>query len=87
MTMMNTIEAEIMEKGMNCLLQNLGPIDTARFISEIKRGKLEDYELMDIALERLNHYDPKKTIPEEQVWAVLGISEEELDAAGKMEFE
>ncbi len=87
MTMMNTIETEIMEKGMNCLLQNLGPIDTARFISEIKRGKLEDYELMDIALERLNHYDPEKTIPEEQVWAELGISEEELDAAGKVEFE
>ena len=62
MTMMNTIETEIMEKGMNCLLQNLGPIDTARFISEIKRGKLEDYELMDIALERLNHYDPEKNL-------------------------
>ena len=49
--------------------------------------KLEDYELMAIALERLNRYDPEKAIPEEQVWAELGITDEELDAAGEVEFE
>ena len=49
--------------------------------------KLEDYELMAIALERLNRYDPEKTVPEEQVWADLGITDEELDAAGEVEFE
>ena len=49
--------------------------------------KLEDYELMAIALERLNRYDPEKTVPEEQVWAELGITDEELDAAGEVEFE
>ena len=49
--------------------------------------KLEDYELMASALERLNRYDPEKTVPEEQVWAELGITDEELDAAGEVEFE
>ena len=49
--------------------------------------KLEDYELVAIALERLNRYDPEKTVPEEQVWAELGITDEELDAAGEVEFE
>ena len=49
--------------------------------------KLEDYELMAIALERLNHYDPETVIPAEKVWANLGITDEELEAAGEVEFE
>ena len=47
MTISNTTDIDIMEKGMNCLLQNLGPIATARFISEIKRGKTGDTKLRD----------------------------------------
>ena len=50
MTMTNTNDTEIMEKGMNCLLQNLGPIDTARFIFEIKRGKTDDTKMRDFRM-------------------------------------
>ena len=45
MNVTNTTDTDIMEKGMNYLLQNLGPIDTARFISEIKRENA-DYSKM-----------------------------------------
>lgn len=37
--MMSTID--IMDKGMNCLLQNLGTIDTERFIAVLIREKID----------------------------------------------
>ena len=49
--------------------------------------QLEDYKLMETSLERLSHYDPEKVIPAEQVWAELGLTNEEMEAAGEVEFE
>ena len=71
---MNTIE--IMEKGMNCLLQHLGTIETEKFIAALIRERFDytkwrqDY-FGDISVRELNEaataYDqahsflPKKT--------------------------
>ena len=48
---------------------------------------LNDYELLTLALARLDHYDPSSLIPEDKVWDRLGITDEELDAVGEVEFE
>ena len=51
--------AEIMEKGMTCLLDNLGPVETERFISIIIRERFDytkwrkDY-FGDASVEELN---------------------------------
>ena len=39
--MTNLSNAEIMEKGFNCLLQNLGTVETERFISTINRERFD----------------------------------------------
>lgn len=39
--MNNTNTAEIMEKGINCLLDHLGVVETERFISVIIREKFD----------------------------------------------
>lgn len=39
--MNNSNTAEIMEKGMACLLENLGEIETERFISVIIRERFD----------------------------------------------
>ena len=48
---------------------------------------LNDYELMTLALARLEKFNPDTLIPESDVWARLGITDEELDAVGEAEFE
>ena len=49
--------------------------------------RLEDIELLSIALERLEHYDPSTAIPGDEVFAKLGITDEERNAVGEVEFE
>lgn len=48
---------------------------------------LNDYELLTLALARLDRYDPATLIPEENVWERLGITDEDLDSVGEVEFE
>ena len=48
---------------------------------------LNDYELLSLALERLEHGDPSGLIPEERVWKQLGVTEEDLASVGEVEFE
>ena len=48
---------------------------------------LNDYELLSLALERLERHDPSTPIPEEKVWERFGITDEDLDGIGEAEFE
>ncbi|MCD8006694.1 MAG: type II toxin-antitoxin system Phd/YefM family antitoxin [Oscillospiraceae bacterium] len=55
-----------------CVL--LSPEDYVKLIDE-----LEDAKLLALANERMAHYDPSKTIPAEEVYKELGITDEDLD--------
>ena len=48
---------------------------------------LNDYELLTIAMERLDHYNPATLISEEEMDRELAITQEEFDRAGEVEFE
>ena len=48
---------------------------------------LNDYELLSIAVERMEHFDPSTLISEEAMDRELGITQEELDSVGEVEFE
>ena len=48
---------------------------------------LNDYELLFLAEERMSHYDPSTLISQEEMDRELGITQEEFDAVGEVEFE
>ncbi len=49
--------------------------------------ELNDARLLALAAERMANFDPATLIPEEKVWDRLGITDEDLDAVGEVEFE
>ncbi len=49
--------------------------------------QVEDYELAQLTLERLENDDPAKTISDEKMMAEFGITREEIDAMEDVEFE
>ena len=46
--------------------------------SEELKEELYDAVLLDIAMERMAHYDPSKTISQEEMYRIMGITEEDL---------
>lgn len=48
---------------------------------------LNDYELLSLAMKRMENYDSSSLISEEKVWERLNITQDELDAVGEVEFE
>lgn len=48
---------------------------------------LNDYELLTLAMERLEHYDPSTLISEDEMERELGFTKEELDSVDEVEFE
>lgn len=48
---------------------------------------VNDYLLLSMAVDRMSHYDPESLISEEEMDKRLGISENELDNIGEVEFE
>lgn len=48
---------------------------------------LNDYELLTLAVERMEHYDPSSLITEEEMDRELGITQDEYDSVGEVEFE
>ena len=50
------------------------PEEYVRMVDE-----LEDAKLYAVALERMSHYDPAKMISQEEMDAMLGITEEDLN--------
>ena len=65
---------------VECVL--LSPEEYIRLMDEIN-----DTRLLMMAYERLQRLDASALIPEEQVWRELGLTQEELDAAGEVELE
>ena len=63
-----------------CVL--LAPDEYVRMIDE-----LNDARLLAIAMERMAHYDPSKTLSMEEVDARLGFTEEDLTGWEDVEFE
>ena len=49
--------------------------------------ELNDARLLALASERIAHFDAATIIPEEKVWDRLGITEDDLDSIGEVEFE
>ena len=48
---------------------------------------LNDYELLSLAMARMEHFDPSSLISEEEMDRELGITQEEYDSVGEAEFE
>ena len=48
---------------------------------------LNDYELLSLAMERLEHDDPSTRISEEEMDHFLNITQEDLDRVDEVEFE
>ena len=48
---------------------------------------LNDYELLTLAMERLEHYDPSALISEDEMDHELEFTKEELDSVSEVEFE
>ncbi|MBR5346191.1 MAG: type II toxin-antitoxin system Phd/YefM family antitoxin [Deltaproteobacteria bacterium] len=48
---------------------------------------LNDYLLLTMAIERMANYEPSSLISEEEMDKRLGITQEELDSTGEVEFE
>lgn len=63
-----------------CVL--LSPEEYIRLMDEVN-----DTRLLIMASERLQRLDTSALIPEEQVWQELGLTQEDLDAAGEVELE
>ena len=63
-----------------CVL--LSPEEYTRLMDE-----LNDARLAVLAAQRLANLDPAALVPEEAVWQRLGITEDDMDAVGEVEFE
>ena len=48
---------------------------------------LNDYDLLSLAAERMEHYDASRLISEEEMDRELNITQNELHSAGEAEFE
>jgi len=48
---------------------------------------LNDARLAALAAERMASFDPAALVPEEKVWNRLGITDDDLDTAGEVDFE
>ena len=48
---------------------------------------LNDYLLLTMAVKRMENYDPSNVITEEEMDRRLGITQEDLDSIGEVEFE
>lgn len=63
-----------------CVL--LSPDEYVRLMDE-----LNDARLAALASDRLANFDPAALIPEKKVWDHLGITDDDLDLIGEVEFE
>ena len=77
----NTGAKVVMKNNVaECVL--LSPDEYVRLMDEVN-----DARLLALAAERLASYDPTSVLSEENVWEKLGISDEDLNTAGEVEFE
>ena len=60
----------------------LSPEEYVRLMDEVN-----DARLLEIAVARMQNYDPKTAIPAEEVYRDLGITEEDLAGSDEAEIE
>ena len=56
-------------------------------VAEKDFEEINDAKLLKIATERMAKYNPDSVIPEEELYASLGIDKKALDTIGKVELE
>lgn len=74
--------AKVVMKNNSAECVLLSPDEYVRLMDE-----LNDARLLALASERMAHFDAAAIIPEEKVWDRLGITEDDLDSIGEVEFE
>ena len=80
---------EVKQVGAKVVMKNnaaecvlMSPAEYIRLMDEVN-----DARLLTIATERMAHFDPAATISGEDVYSSLGITREDIDACGEVEFE
>lgn len=80
---------EVKQTGAKVVMKNnaaecvlLSPEEYIRLMDEVN-----DARLLSIATERMAHYAPATAIPGEEVYRSLGITQEDIDNCGEVEFE
>ena len=80
---------EVRQAGAKVVMKNnaaecvlMSPEEYLRLMDE-----LNDARLLALAAERMAHFDPAAAIPGEEVYRALGITQEDMDACGEVEFE
>lgn len=74
--------AKVVMKNNSAECVLLSPDEYVRLMDE-----LNDARLLALASERMAHFDAAAIIPGEKVWDRLGITEDDLDSIGEVEFE
>ena len=74
--------AKVVMKNNSAECVLLSPDEYVRLMDD-----LNDARLLALAYERMAHFDAAAIIPEEKVWDRLGITEDDLDSIGEVEFE
>ena len=74
--------AKVVMKNNSAECVLLSPDEYVRLMDE-----LNDARLLALASERMANFDATAIIPEEKVWDRLGITEDDLDSIGEVEFE
>ena len=80
---------EVKQSGAKVVMKNnaaecvlMSPDEYLRLMDEVN-----DARLLAVATERMEHFDPKSVISAEDLYAELGITEEDLDSIDEVEFE
>lgn len=80
---------EVKQTGAKVVMKNnvaecvlLSPEEYIRLMDEVN-----DARLLSIAAERMAHYTPATAIPSEEVYKSLGITQEDINNCGEVEFE
>ena len=80
---------EVKQVGAKVVMKNnaaecvlMSPDEYIRLMDEVN-----DARLLTIAAERMAHFDPAAAISGEDVYSSLGITKEDLDSCGEVEFE
>ena len=80
---------DVKQSGAKVVMKNnaaecvlMSPDEYLRLMDEVN-----DARLLAVATERMEHFDPKSVISAEDLYAELGITEEDLDSIDEVEFE
>lgn len=80
---------EVKQTGAKVVMKNnaaecvlLSPEEYIRLMDEVN-----DARLLSIATERMTNFDPAAAIPGDEVYNSLGITQEDIDNCGEVDFE